>query len=67
MWLLFVIHLQLSPAPARVVHAEMVQTFASEKKCGERIHEIFKQAKAQGKDVPVEINMGCVPLNGKVS
>jgi hypothetical protein len=67
MWLLLVIHLQFAPAPPHVVHAEMVQTFSSEKKCGERIHEMFEQAKAEKKEIPAEINMGCVPLNGRTT
>lgn len=67
MWLLIVIHLSFSPVPAHVVHAEMAQTFASEKKCGERIQQIFEEAKALKKDIPDTINMGCIPLNGRTT
>lgn len=63
MWLLLVIQLAFQPEP-HVVHAEIGQIMDSEKKCTKRIDEIFKKAKKQGKPMPPEINMGCVPLNG---
>ena len=65
MWLLIVIHLAFTPSPPHVVHAEMVKTFATEKKCIKRIDEIMEQAKKEKKSIPAEINMGCVPLNGR--
>jgi hypothetical protein len=64
MWLLMVIHLQFAPVP-HVIHAEMVETFAGEQKCTERINSIMARAKEAGRPVPEQVNMGCVPLNGR--
>jgi hypothetical protein len=63
MWLLLVIHLSFAPEP-HVVHAEIAEIMATEKKCEEKVKWIFDEAEKSGKPVPPEINMGCVSLNG---
>jgi len=64
MWLLIIITLQLTP-PIHVINADMAETFANEEKCLNRAKNIMDQAYAEGKPVPPQINLGCVPLNGR--
>jgi len=56
MWLLLLIQLSGTPQPY-VVHAEIVEFFDTEKNCRKKIKEIPKSK------MPLNINMGCVPLN----
>jgi hypothetical protein len=60
MWLLLLIQLATTPQP-HVVHVEVVQIFDTEKKCIKRVKAIPQ------KELPKNVNMGCVPLNGKRS
>ncbi len=66
MWLLVVIHLAFAPEP-HVVHTEIVEIMATEKKCTEKVKWIFEEADKINKPIPAKINMGCVPLNGRSS
>jgi len=58
MWLLLLIQLSGTSQP-HVVHAEVVEILDSEKSCVEKIEQIPK------KELPLNVNMGCVPLNGR--
>ena len=58
MWLLLLIQLSGTPQPY-VTHAEVVEILDSEKSCIEKIEAIPK------KELPLNVNMGCVPLNGR--
>ena len=58
MWLLLLIQLSGTPQPY-VVRAEVVEILDSEKSCIKKIEEIPKS------QMPANINMGCVPLNGR--
>jgi len=58
MWLLLLIQLSGTPQPY-VVHAEVVEILDSEKSCIKKIEAIPK------KEFPKNVNMGCVPLNGR--
>jgi hypothetical protein len=66
-WLLLLIHLNITPPDVGVKHAEVVRTFHSEQDCIKELQSIFKDAKESGQPVPPTINMGCVPLNGKIA
>jgi len=66
LWLLLMIHLNLTPPDVGVEHAEIVKTFHSEQACIQELQSIFKDAKASGMPVPKTVNMGCVPLKGKM-
>ena len=58
MWLLLFVKLALAPEP-HVVEVEIMEFFHSEKKCIEKIETIPKES------LPPNLNMGCVPLNGR--
>ena len=58
MWLLLLVKLALAPEP-HVVEVEVMEFFDSEQKCIQKIEEVPKQS------IPKNVNMGCVPLNGK--
>jgi len=58
MWLLLFVKLALIPEP-HVVEVEIMEFFDSEKKCIQKIKEIPKES------LPKNLNMGCVPLNGR--
>jgi len=58
MWLLLLVKLALVPEP-HVVEVEIMEFFDSEKKCVQKIEEVPR------KSIPKNVNMGCVPLNGK--
>jgi hypothetical protein len=58
MWLLLLIKLVLTPTP-HVVEVEIVDFFDSEQKCIQKIKTI------PNTEMPLNVNMGCVPLNGK--
>ncbi len=60
MWLLLLIQLSGTADPY-VVHVEVAQILDSEKSCLKRVKQIPK------KQLPKNVNMGCVPLNGKRS
>ena len=58
MCLLLFVKLSLAPEP-HVVEVEIMEFFDSEKKCIEKIETIPKES------LPPNLNMGCVPLNGR--
>lgn len=58
MWLLLLVKLALVPEP-HVVEVEIMEFFDSEQKCIQKIEKVPKQS------IPKNVNMGCVPLNGK--
>lgn len=58
LWLLMIIH--LGGDPISVVHAEIGQTFHSEQNCIKRIQTITKE-----EELPIGINLGCIPFKGK--
>ena len=55
MWLLLLVQLSATPQPY-VLHVEVVDVFDSERKCMKKVTKIPK------KEIPKNINMGCVQL-----
>ena len=58
MWLLVLIKLVITPDP-HVVEVRIVEFFDNEQKCIQKIKKIPPT------ELPLNVNMGCVPLNGK--
>ena len=52
--------IHLGGDPISVVHAEIGQTFHSEQNCIKRIQTITKE-----EELPIGINLGCIPFKGK--
>ena len=62
-WYLMLIY--LGGDPVSVQHTEIVETHYSEQECVKRLKTIFREADQEGKPVPPEVNMGCVPYKGR--
>ncbi len=65
-WLLIVIHLNLSATPIQVQYGEVVSTFQSEKQCVEKQVEFLNKAKEENQLIPPYFNIGCVPLKRRI-
>ena len=65
-WLLMVIHLNLSTTPIQIQHSEILETFSSEQKCIERQAKFFNDAKRGNRPIPDNFNLGCVPLKRSI-
>ena len=65
-WLLMVIHLNLSTTPIQIQHGEILETFSSERKCIERQAKFFNDAKQEKRPIPADFNLGCVPLKRSI-
>jgi hypothetical protein len=65
-WLLMVIHLNLSATPIQIQHGEILETFSSEQKCIERQAKFFNDAKQENRPIPPFFNLGCVPLKRSI-
>ena len=65
-WLLMVIHLNLSTTPIQIQHGEILETFSSEQKCIERQAKFFNDAKQENRPIPDNFNLGCVPLKRSI-
>lgn len=68
MWLLLVITLNIAPAKGdipHVVHAEIAEIVDTEKNCVKKQKYIIEEGNKRNKPLPRNVNLGCVPLNGK--
>ena len=65
-WLLMVIHLNLSATPVQVQYGEVLKVFQSEKECLMKHDEFFNKAKKENQPVPPPFNLGCVPLKRSI-
>ena len=61
-WLLMVIHLNLTATPVQVQYGEVLEVFQSEKECLMKHDEFFNKAKKENQPIPPSFNLGCVPL-----
>ena len=65
-WLLLVIHLNLSTLPIQIHRSIVVATFLSQQKCIERHTAFFNEATQNKVKIPDNFNLGCVPLKIKM-
>ena len=65
-WLLMVIHLNLSATPVQVQYGEVLKVFQSEKDCLIKHDEFFNKAKRENQPIPPYFNLGCVPLKRSI-
>ena len=61
-WLLMVVHLNLSTIPIQVQYGEVLEVFHSERECVIKHGEFFNQAKKENQPIAPSFNLGCVPL-----
>ena len=62
LWLLMVIHLNLTVTPIQVQHGEVLAVFQTERECNIKHSEFFSKAKRENQPIPPYFNLGCVPL-----
>ena len=65
-WLLIVIHLNLTTTPIQVQHGEIIGTFPSHQECTKKHTEFFDKAKEENRPIPPYFNLGCVPLKRSI-
>ena len=65
-WLLIVIHLNLTTIPIQVQHGEVIATFPSHQECTKKHTEFFDKAKEENRPIPPYFNLGCVPLKRSI-
>ena len=65
-WLLIVIHLNLTTIPIQVQHGEVIGTFPSLQACSKKHTEFFKKAEEEKRPIPPYFNLGCVPLKRSI-
>ena len=61
-WLLMVVHLNLSTIPIEVEYGEVLEVIHSERECVIRNNEFFSKAKRENQPIAPSFNLGCVPL-----
>ena len=61
-WLLMVVHLNLSTIPIQVQYGEVLEVFHSERECVIKHDEFFSKAKRENQPIAPSFNLGCVPL-----
>ena len=61
-WLLMVVHLNLSTIPIQVQYGEVLEVFHSERECVIKHGKFFNQAKRENQPIATSFNLGCVPL-----
>ena len=61
-WLLMVVHLNLSTIPIQVQSGEVLEVFHSERECVIKHDEFFSKAKRENQPIAPSFNLGCVPL-----
>ena len=61
-WLLMVIHLNLTTTPIQIQRGEVLEVFQSVKECLVKHTEFFNKAKRENQPIPPYFNLGCVPL-----
>ena len=65
-WLLIVIHLNLTSVPIQVQHGEVIATFPSHQACTKKHTEFFDKAKKENRPIPPYFNLGCVPFKRSI-
>ena len=65
-WLLIVIHLNLTTTPIQVQHGEIIGTFPSHQEWTKKHTEFFKKAEKEKQPIPPYFNLGCVPLKRSI-
>ena len=65
-WLLIVIHLNLTTTPIQVQHGEIIGTFPSHQECTKKHTEFFKKAEKENQPIPPFFNLGCVPFKRSI-
>jgi len=65
-WLLIVIHLNLSATPIQVQHGEVIATFPNHQECMKKHNEFFDQAQKEKRPIPSNFNLGCVPFKRSI-
>ena len=60
-WLLIVIHLNLTATPIQIHHGEVIATFPSHQACIKKHTEFFKKAEEEKRPIPPYFNLRCVP------
>jgi len=66
-WLLIVIHLNLTTTPIQVQHGEVIGTFPNQEACIKKHTEFFDQAKEEKRPIPSYFNLGCIPLKRTIT
>jgi len=61
-WLLMVVHLNLSTTPIQVQYGEVLEVFHSERECVIKHDQFFNKAKRENQPIAPSFNLGCVPL-----
>ena len=61
-WLLMVVHLNLSTIPIQVQYGEVLEVFQSERECVIKHGEFFSKALRENQPIAPSFNLGCVPL-----
>ena len=64
-WLLMVVHLNLSTMPIQFQYREVFEVFHSERECVIKHDEFFKKAQRKNQPIAPSFNLGCVPLKRK--
>ena len=65
-WLLIVIHLNLTMTPVQVRHVEVLEVFQSQRDCVTKHTEFFDKAKRENQPIAPSFNLGCVPLKRSI-
>ena len=61
-WLLMVIHLNLSTTPIQIQYGAVLEVFQSQRECFIKHNEFFNKAKRENQPISPSFNLGCVPL-----
>jgi len=62
LWLLMVIHLNLTTTPIQIQRGEVLEVFQSQQECLIKHDDFFSTAKRENQPIPLSFNLGCVPL-----
>jgi len=62
LWLLMVIHLNLTTIPIQIQRGEVLEVFQSQQECLIKHDDFFSTAKRENQPIPPSFNLGCVPL-----
>ena len=65
-WLLIVIHLNLTATPIQIHQGEEIATFPSHPAWIEKHNEFFKKAEEEKRPIPPYFNLGCVPYKRSI-
>ena len=65
-WLLMVIHLNLTVTPIQVQYGKVLEVFQSQQECLIVHDEFFNKAKMENQPIPPSFNLGCVPLKRSI-